>query len=332
MAALAVLAVDRAAIADGPQPAEIALARRLFADARTAEDAKDWPTAAAKLREAISIKETPGLRFHLAYCEEQQGSLVEALVDYERADDLSADMNEEFRAQIPARRTALQKRIPTATLLFGGETSNARLTVDGHPFPPASLGKPIPLNPGKHVFVVSSTGFARFTTELSLNEGDAVVTNVVLTPDANAPPVPASRDASASRASGNAAPGGGSRVRTYVLVGEAAIAIGALGVGVGFTLQAAADDERASSDKARLPGPTACTMPQGNQTLCDDLADAREDARRERSIARVGFIGAGVGAAAFAGTLILWPSVPPQTALRPWFGSGVAGLSVTGRF
>src|SRR5258708_182583 len=113
MAALAVLAMDRAAIADGPQPAEIALARRLFADARPAEDAKDWPTAASKLREAISIKETPGLRFHLAYCEEQQGSLVEALVDYERADDLSADMNEEFRAQIPARRTALQKRIPT---------------------------------------------------------------------------------------------------------------------------------------------------------------------------------------------------------------------------
>jgi hypothetical protein len=134
------------------------------------------------------------------------------------------------------------------------------------------------------------------------------------------------------------APSGGSRARTYVLVGEAAIGLGALAVGVVFALGAAADDERAASDKARLPGTTedeknaACVMRQNNQTLCDDLADAREDARRERSIARAGFIGAGVGAAAFAGTFILWPSVPPQTALRPWLGSGVAGLSVTGRF
>src|SRR5438046_985698 len=115
--ALAVLALRADAWAGDPATTEIAVARRLFAEARTSEDAKEWASAAAKLREAISIKETSGLRFHLAYCEEQQGMLVEALVDYERAEDLSGDKDEELRSQIPARKTSLQKRIPTVTLL-----------------------------------------------------------------------------------------------------------------------------------------------------------------------------------------------------------------------
>jgi len=103
-ALLTALALRTSMTSADPLPTEIALARRLFADAKTAEDAKDWPTAASHLRDAISIKETSGLRFHLAYCEEQQGLLVESLVDYDRADDLSLDRNDEFRAQIPARK------------------------------------------------------------------------------------------------------------------------------------------------------------------------------------------------------------------------------------
>src|SRR6266542_602657 len=98
-------------------PTEIALARRLFTEARAAEDAKDWPLATAKLREAISIKETAGLRFHLAYCEEQQSMLVEALIDYERSQDLTAGTNDDLRKQVPAKRESLHKRIPTITLL-----------------------------------------------------------------------------------------------------------------------------------------------------------------------------------------------------------------------
>ena len=166
-AAMAVLALETAALAADPPPTEIALARRLFAEARTAEESKDWPAAAAKLRDAISIKETSGLRFHLAYCEEQQGHLVEALVDYERADDISVGKDEDLRSQIPARRTSLQRRIPTVTLLFPRDPSSASLTVDGRSLRSTSFGKPMPLNPGKHAFTVSSPGFSVFTTELS---------------------------------------------------------------------------------------------------------------------------------------------------------------------
>jgi hypothetical protein len=343
MMAAAVLTLGTSAIAADPLPTEIALARRLFSEARTAEDAKDWPTAVSKLRDAISIKETPGLRFHLAYCEEQRGMLVEALVDYERADDLSADKNDEFRAQIPARRMSLQKRIPTVTLLFARDPSTVQLTIDRHPLPSTSFGKAIPLNPGKHTFFVSSPGFVSFATELSLNETDAVVTNVVLTPKGNGPgngpPVstlsesPSIDSPSTSRVATTSSP-----TRTYVLVGEAAITLGAIAVGIAFTLQGASDEERADADRASLPGANAdektdaCVAPPKNAVVCADLAAAVDQARRDHFVARLGFIGAGVGAAAFAGTFILWPSRRPQAAIHPWLGPGTTGLSVAGHF
>ena len=339
MVAVAVLILGPSAMAADPLPTEIALARRLFSEARTAEDAKDWPTAISKLRDVISIKETPGLRFHLAYCEERQGMLVEALVDYERADDLSVDKNDEFRAQIPARRTSLQKRIPTVTLLFARDPSTVQLTIDRHPLPSTSFGKAIPLNPGKHAFFVSSPGFVSFASELSLNETDAVVTNVVLTPKGNAAPVstlsenPPMDTAPTSRAAKTS-----SLTRTFVLVGEAAITLGAIAVGVAFTLQGASDDERANADRASLPGANAdektdaCVAPPKNAAVCSDLAAAVDQARRDHFVARLGFIGAGVGAAAFAGTFILWPSKRAQAAIRPWLGPGATGLSVAGHF
>jgi hypothetical protein len=337
---LAMLALQRSAFASDPPPEEIAVARRLFSDARIAEDAKDWPMATAKLRDAISIKETSGLRFHLAYCEEQQGLLVEALVDYERAEDLSADKDEDLRSQIPARRASLQKRIPTVTLLFAREPGNAQLVVDGRALASTSFGKAIPVNPGKHSFLVTSPGFTSFSTVLSLNETDAVVTNVVLAPATIEESLSTAPDRDAGKTSGSNGRARGSE-RTYVLVGEAAAALGALAVGIVFTLQGASEDERARNDRTKLSAlngtsqPDACAPPPASPEvpgICGDLAAAMDDWRRDKNIARIGFIGAGVGTAAFAATFFLWPSKSPQTTIRPWLGPGATGLSLASRF
>src|SRR4051812_17124430 len=169
-------------VAADPLPAEIALARRLFAEARAAESNKDWSVAGSKLRDAISIKETAGLRFHLAYCEEQQGMLVEALNDYERAEDLLTQPNDDFRAQLPSKKESLHKRIPTVTLVMPPEVTDATLTVDDHPLSSSFLGKAIPLNPGRHTVMVASPNRTTFTAELALNETDAVVTNAPMLP------------------------------------------------------------------------------------------------------------------------------------------------------
>src|SRR5690349_9230742 len=68
-----------------PSAAEIKTARQLFAEAESLRSKGDCRTAAEKLRLALQIKETPGLRFHLAHCEERLGQLVQADADYRRA-------------------------------------------------------------------------------------------------------------------------------------------------------------------------------------------------------------------------------------------------------
>jgi len=304
-----------------------------------AEEAKDWALAASKLRDAIAIKETGGLRFHLAYCEEQQGLLVEALVDYERSDDLTVGANEEFRAQLPAKRESLRRRIPTVTLLVPPKPPNPTLTVDGHPMPPAVLGKPIPLNPGRHTLVVSAPEHAAFTTQVSLNETDAVVANAILSPLPKRPVLSTLKPAHTAASSEPAPPpisdisaSSGLPTRTYVLIGEAALAMGAVGVGIGYTLHAASADERANEVRTNLPSDDVChdANPQKPE-MCATLQGAIADAKNDQLIARIGFIGAGVAAASFVGTLLLWrPST--KVAIIPSFVPGTAQLSVAARF
>ena len=175
-----------------------------------------------------------------------------------------------------------------------------------------------------------------------MNERDAVVTNVVLVPESNANSVSTLSDSGmAAVATGPKSRAGASPARTLLLVGEGAVTLGALAIGVAFTVEAGAEDERATRARAQLPGATpaeragACVPSATNDQLpvvCAELAAAVDDGRHDRFVARLGFIGAGVGAAAFAATLFLWPSRRPQAAIDPWIGPGARGLSLEGRF
>jgi hypothetical protein len=318
-----------------PLPAEIAMARRLFNEARAAESNKDWTTAAAKLHDAVSIKETAGLRFHLAYCEEQQGMLVEALNDYERAEELLTQPNDDFRTQLPTRKESLHKRIPTITLVMPPDVTDASLSIDDHPLASSFLGKAIPLNPGKHTVLVTSPNRVPFSAELTLNETDAVVTNAPMLPVVKplaaspaAPPVSPTADAAPS-------PSGGSQVRTYVLVGEAVLTVGALALGIGSTIAASNADSRVSSDQGAL-GSGGCHQdplrPMPLPPMCADLQEALDSRSSDKSIATVGFVGAGVGALAFAGTLLFWTPGRSKTAIAPILAPGVSGISVATQF
>jgi hypothetical protein len=274
--------------------------------------------------------------------------LVESLVDYERSDDLTVGTNEEFRTQLPAKRESLRRRIPTITLLVPPKPPNPALNVDGHPMPPAVLGKPIPLNPGRHTVAVTAPEHTTFTTQVSLNETDAVVANVVLSPlpkramvsplkplplsvPVDTTPAPPSADVSASS---------GSHARTYVLIGEALVALGAAGVGIGYTVHASSQDGLADDALQNLGKQDPAIKPSeacydknriANAQLCSVLDEARSAAKSDQTVARIAFIGAGVAAASFVGTLILWrPSA--KVAIIPSLVPGMAELSVAAHF
>src|SRR5690349_13113002 len=118
-AGLLTLAVLSASVVAHAQPAEsLETARRLFHEASELEDARAWAAAAAKLRQALTIKDTPGLRFHLAHCEEQSGELVEAERDYVRASELvqGGASAPDVEKLLPEATAALKSRIPTLSL------------------------------------------------------------------------------------------------------------------------------------------------------------------------------------------------------------------------
>jgi hypothetical protein len=338
--------------ADEPSAAEIALARRLFAEARTAEGANDWKEALAKLREAISIKETPGLRFHVAYCEEQLGMLVEALVDYDRVEEaLSIGAKaEDVARQLGPRREALKKRVPTIALSVPPSVHAPHLSLDGHVLPETALAKPIPVNPGSHHVVVSALGRRAFERDLSLSEGDSAVVVADLPPaavEAVAPvPEPVARPAGdrPARSSTEPAPLSFSEhgwgARTYVLIGEGLVTVAAGAVAGGYLLAAKAADNRADEVRNRLTG-LSCEVnslksaSQGLQEDCRSLNDALSAGRQDRTISFVAVVGAGAGLAAFAATLIFWPRENASTtAIRvlPAFDVDRAGVTAVGRF
>jgi hypothetical protein len=220
------------------------------------------------------------------------------------------------------------------------------LSVDGHPMPPAVLGKPIPMNPGRHVLVLSAPDHAAFTTSVILNETDAVVANAIMSPlhkTSGVSPLQAAPPAAVDTREPipDAAPSSGLHTRTYVLIGEAAVALGGVALGIGFTLHASSEDERAElardllpKDEHGNPDLTECSSdppkPHPNP-LCPVLQQALSDAKSDRTIARIGFIGAGVAAAAFVGTLILWRPTA-KVAIIPSFAPGAAELSVSAHF
>jgi tetratricopeptide (TPR) repeat protein len=120
-------------------PNAVEHARRLFTEARDLEQSSRWLQAAAKLDQALGIKETPGLRFHLAYCQEQSGQLVEAFANYQRAAALLADGREApdvARLLEPAQRS-VDQRLPRVTLAANRGVAGTTLNVARLPDVPA---------------------------------------------------------------------------------------------------------------------------------------------------------------------------------------------------
>src|SRR5204862_4781008 len=122
----------------------------------------------------VSIKDTPGLRFHLAHCEEQMGHLVEAAAEYDRADALiregakAADVAE----LLEVARAALRERVPTVVIRAPAGTRDLRLTIDDQPVSSAVLGDRVPLNPGSHAILVEASTRRPFRLEVTLKEGE----------------------------------------------------------------------------------------------------------------------------------------------------------------
>lgn len=350
-----------------PSAAQLSVARKAFAAATELEKEKKWAEAEAKLREALGIKETPGLRYHLGFCLENQQKLVEALVEYDRAEEMlqqgvkAPDVSELLA---PARE-GVKKRVASVTPKLPAKVEGVVIEVDGRPVKAALLGKPLPQNPGRRVFTASAPGRQPFRKELELAEGESRELVIDLPPKGGeaaaaagagaAAPVAAgsgsgkpagpdsasSGDSSATFDSSNAKPGS---ARTAVLIGEAAFTVVALGAGIFFAIKAdksqgEVDDANAELKKLGYAGKDAClgdSLTKAAEETCAQLPTLTDQRNRDVNLTRAGFIGAGVGAVATVATFFLWKPASSKTGTRvrvtPVATRDAYGLGLSGRF
>ena len=331
-----------------PKPAELAAARKHFDEALELEKAERWSEAEPKLREALAVKETPGLRYHIGLCLEHLGKLVEALVEYDRADEmlrLGAKAPDVAKLLVTARE-GVDQRVARLTLRLATEVDGVEVELDHRAVRPALLGQPLPQNPGKHVVAASAPGHQSFRRELVLGEAQAA-TLVVELPELvrSVPPTTKSARQPAASPAASPAPDASSEprgsLRTPVLIGEAAFTVLALGAGVLFAIKTGGDSDdiaAAQKDVDALTGGGSggCSSPQpAARGPCARLSDAVSSHEDHAKLETLGFVAAGVGAAATVTTFLLWkPEAKRAGALRfvPVGGSDRFGVSAFGRF
>lgn len=152
----ALLGLSRAAHAQG----DPAAAEALFREGRALSDAGDIAGACAKFRESERLDPAIGTTFNIADCEERLGHLARAWTLFgEVVQRLPAT---DKRHDVAKKRVAaLEPRLPKLSVrLAPGSPADARVVRDGVELGPASLGTPLPVDPGEHIVIVSAPGHA----------------------------------------------------------------------------------------------------------------------------------------------------------------------------
>ena len=329
--ASALLFASRPLVAEPSATGDVVEARRLFDEATELERRSSWQAASVKLDAALAIKETPGLHFHRAHCAEQLGELVVAARHYARSEALiragaTAPDVEELLAAAQVRVLA---KVPRLVLTLPVDAPGATLEIDGVAVSDEP-GTPVFLEPGRHRIVARAPGRRDFEMEVTLVEGQTQTLEVALSAQPRAESVPPAKDADAESDTGAFG------TREIVLIAEATLTVAGLATGIAYSIamNAAADRaERAqrSVDASAPDDPeTACST--NPPAACAELEDALADRERTARFATIGFVTAGVGAAATVATWALWPSSQGRVSAGIAPSKGGAMLSLGGRF
>jgi hypothetical protein len=260
-----------------------AAAEVLFRDGRSLIVAGDYSAACPKFAESLRLDRAPGTLLNLADCEEHLGHLATAWVYFH---DLSREVaSSDERQAIAAQRSAnLERRLPYLTVRWwDGLTPGMRVTRDGVVLGRASFDIAFPVDPGKHIIVVSDGDKELYRTEVEVEEGQ---TRVV---------APDSSEIQRRTTS----------VKVTRIAGWTMGAVGAtsLGIGAGFGIAALLNKGSVNCPGGVCPNKTA-----------ENTYDTAETQAR---IADVAF-GIGIVAVAVAGYLLIFPPHrSPETPSAP---------------
>jgi hypothetical protein len=133
---------------------DVERARALFVEAGELERQGQWSAAEDRLRTALRLKETPHLRYALAWALENDDKLIEARAEYEAAARQARERpgSEEVTRLAGARLIDLEKKMPVIRVRVGGAgKANAHVIIDGREVRSDDDVASTAVNPGSHV-------------------------------------------------------------------------------------------------------------------------------------------------------------------------------------
>jgi hypothetical protein len=319
--------------------ADRATARQLGQDGEQALAAKDYKRAEDDFRRADSLIHAPTLLLGLARALAGESKYVEAQEAYQRIirEGVAPGAPDAFKKALDAAKTEVQDVGPkiggvtiTVKAAGGGDVPNAKVTIDDAPVSAAALGVKRVANPGAHVVRASADGFKPATLNVTVPAGGAVDAALTLEKDLSAPaapvtqPTPADTTSPSSAAPASpeappAAPSGGHSILPWVAFG-----VGGVGLGLGAVTGILAMGKHSDLSKS-------CTGGNCGPAQQSDL----DSYHTLGTLSTVGFIVAGVGAAAGVTLLLLQPKTSSDAAAAAPSASLVVGpgsIGAVGRF
>jgi hypothetical protein len=331
------LAAAASSTAHAQSDVDRATARQLGEAGQQALDAKEYKSAEDDFRRADSLVHAPTLMLGLARALAGEGKLVEAQESYKRI----------IREGVaPGSPAVFQRAVDDANKEVGGVTAgigsvtisvktaggeplpaNVQVTWDGTPVSAAALGVKRPANPGSHVVHAAADGYQAVDLTVTVPSGGtsdaplsmvkgpagAMPASVVAPPPAGSAPAPAAPDQPASVSSGGPGPW------PWVAFGVAGAGLIVGGITGAMVLS------KHSDLAGKCPGGTCTSDQQSSVDSYNTLG----------TISTVGFIVAGVGAAAGVTLLFVMKpsdSSPPAAGVHVTPALGPGSLGAVGTF
>ena len=254
-----------------------------------------------------------------------------------------------------ARQRTLE-RLSQAKKLVGAleisvNVDGAEITVNDAAAGRAPLNHDVFVEAGAVSISVTAPGYATETKTVPVAKGESRKVAIELTADGSAGAATGGNggnggagnngsggDSGAAGSGGTSVSTDGMSGKTVALIAGGALTAVGIGVGVYGVLKASSADSDASDTRKKIEdqlGNNACAA-SPSDPLCVSLKDSLDSRGNSRTLATVGFIGAGVFAAGTVATYLLWPDEKSSSAravrLTPQLGKGVSGLSLSGAF
>jgi hypothetical protein len=206
-----------------------AAAEALWNEGRKLRSEGKIKEACPKFVESYRLDPGLGTLLNMASCHELEGRIATAWGEYRDAAQQAEQASDKRKKFAADHAAALEPRLPRLVIIAIDPVPGFTVTRDGVTLGMASLGSPLPVDPGKHQITAKAPGYEDFSAQVEVEIGKKFEMKIpaltALPPEPDAPPTPGTPiDTPKERADGSV------RVAGFVVggVGVAAVAVGAV--------------------------------------------------------------------------------------------------------